>query len=116
MDGGSPLERLLRRDRVITIAGVVTLCLLAWLYIVAGAGLGMNAWEMTRLALFPHQQTADLTSDMSGMDMPGMDMSAMTMAAEPRAWGPAIWALMIAMWWVMMVAMMSPSAAPTILL
>ncbi|MGX9576674.1 DUF2182 domain-containing protein [Mesorhizobium sp. f-mel] len=121
MDGGSPLERLLRRDRVITIAGVVALCLLAWLYIVAGAGLGMNAWEMTRLALFPHQQTADVTSDISGMDMPGMDMpgmdmSAMAMAAEPRAWGPAIWALMIAMWWVMMVAMMSPSAAPTILL
>ncbi|TIP68843.1 MAG: DUF2182 domain-containing protein, partial [Mesorhizobium sp.] len=34
MNGGSPLERLLRRDRVITIAGVVALCLLAWLYIV----------------------------------------------------------------------------------
>lgn len=121
MDGGSPLERLLRRDRVITIAGVVALCLLAWLYIVAGAGLGMNAWEMTRLALFPHQQTADMTSDMSGMDMsgmdmPGMDMSAMAMAAEPRAWGAAIWALMIAMWWVMMIAMMAPSAAPTVLL
>ncbi|RWC32133.1 MAG: DUF2182 domain-containing protein [Mesorhizobium sp.] len=121
MDGGSPLERLVRRDRVITIAGVVALCLLAWLYIVAGAGLGMNAWEMTRLALFPHQQTADMTSDMSGMDMsgmdmPGMDMSAMAMAAEPRAWGAAIWALMIAMWWVMMIAMMAPSAAPTVLL
>ncbi|TIY11296.1 MAG: DUF2182 domain-containing protein [Mesorhizobium sp.] len=115
------MERLLRRDRVITIAGVVALCLLAWLYIVAGAGLGMNAWEMTRLALFPHQQTADMTSDMSGMDMsgmdmPGMDMSAMAMAAEPRAWGAAIWALMIAMWWVMMIAMMAPSAAPTVLL
>jgi predicted metal-binding membrane protein len=120
MDGASPLERLLRRDRVITIAGVVALSLLAWLYIVAGAGLGMNAWEMSRLALFPHQQTADVTSDMTsdmpGMDMPGMDMSAMAMATEPRVWGGAIWALMIAMWWVMMVAMMSPSAAPTILL
>ncbi|TIL25928.1 MAG: DUF2182 domain-containing protein [Mesorhizobium sp.] len=121
MDGASPLERLLRRDRVITIAGVVALCLLAWLYIVAGAGLGMNAWEMTRLALFPHQQTADMTSDMSGMDMsgmdmPGMDMSGMAMATEPRVWGAAIWTLMIAMWWVMMVAMMAPSAAPTILL
>lgn len=118
MDGGSPLERLLRRDRVITIAGVVALSLLAWLYIVAGAGLGMNAWEMSRLALFPHLQTpnmtSDMTSDMSGMDMSGMDMSAM--ATEPRAWGAANWALMIAMWWVMMIAMMSPSAAPTILL
>ncbi|UVC18312.1 DUF2182 domain-containing protein [Mesorhizobium onobrychidis] len=121
MDGASPLERLLRRDGVITIAGVVALCLLAWLYIVAGAGLGMNAWEMTRLALFPHQQTAGVTSDMpgmdmSGMDMPGMDMSAMAAATEPRVWGAANWALMIAMWWVMMIAMMSPSAAPTILL
>ncbi|RUV05189.1 MAG: DUF2182 domain-containing protein [Mesorhizobium sp.] len=116
MNGASPLERLLRRDRVITIAGVVALCLLAWLYIAAGAGLGMNAWEMSRLALFPHQHTADVASDMSGMDMPGMDMSAMATAAEPRVWGAATWALMIAMWWVMMVAMMSPSAAPTILL
>ncbi|TIP80361.1 MAG: DUF2182 domain-containing protein, partial [Mesorhizobium sp.] len=92
----------------------VALCLLAWLYIVAGAGLGMNAWEMSRLALFPHQQTAGVTPDMSGMDMSGMDMSAM--ATEPPAWGGANWALMIAMWWVMMIAMMSPSAAPTILL
>ncbi|MEI8701974.1 MULTISPECIES: DUF2182 domain-containing protein [unclassified Mesorhizobium] len=115
MDGASPLERLLRRDRVITIAGVVALCLLAWLYIVAGAGLGMNAWEMTRLALFPHQQTAEVISDMPS-DMSGMDMSGMAMATEPRVWGAAIWTLMIAMWWVMMVAMMSPSAAPTILL
>ena len=111
MDGESPLEHLLKRDRLITIAGLVALCLLAWLYIVAGAGLGMNAWEMSRLALFPHQQTADMTSD-----MPGMDMSAMAMAAEPRIWGPPIWTLTIAMWWIMMVAMMSPSAAPTVLL
>ena len=110
MDGASPLERLLKRDRLITIAGLMALCLLAWLYIVAGAGLGMNAWEMSRLALFPHQHTADMT------DMPGMDMSAMAMAAEPRIWGPPIWTLIIAMWWIMMVAMMSPSAAPTVLL
>ncbi len=111
MYSASALERLLRRDRVITIAGLVTLCVLAWLYIVAGAGLGVDSWEMTRLALFPHQQAADMTPD-----MPGMDMSAMTMAAEPRIWGPTIWALTVAMWWIMMVAMMSPSAAPTILL
>jgi predicted metal-binding membrane protein len=107
----SALERLLRRDHVIAIAGLATLCVLAWLYIVAGAGLGMNAWEMTRLALFPHQQAADMTPD-----MPGMDMSTMAMATDPRIWDPAIWALIIAMWWIMMVAMMSPSAARTVLL
>jgi predicted metal-binding membrane protein len=47
-------------------------------------------------------------------DMPGMDMSGMTMT--PDAWAPGVWALMIAMWWIMMIAMMTPSAAPTILL
>ncbi|MFI0848752.1 DUF2182 domain-containing protein [Mesorhizobium sp. IMUNJ 23232] len=120
MDG--PLERLLRRDRLVTVAGLAVLCVLAWLYIVTGAGLGMNAWEMTKLALFPHQQAAgtdmpgmDMSGmEMSGMDMPGMDMGAM--ATEAQAWGPTIWTLMIAMWWIMMIAMMSPSAAPTVLL
>ncbi|WP_287186699.1 hypothetical protein [Mesorhizobium sp.] len=53
MNGGSPLERLLRRDRVITIAGVVALCLLAWLYIAAGAGIGMNAWEDVEARFIP---------------------------------------------------------------
>ena len=120
MDGASPLERLLKRDRAITVAGLAVLCVLAWVYVVAGAGLGMSAWDMTKLALFPHQQSQDMTPgmdmpdmDMPDMDMPGMDMSAM---AEPGIWGPAIWALMIAMWWIMMIAMMSPSAAPAVLL
>ena len=117
MNDASPLERLLKRDRFVTIAGLFALCVLAWLYIVAGAGLGMNAWEMTRLALFPHLQSAGMT-EMPGMDMSGMDMDmpGMDMATKPRTWGPAIWALMIAMWWIMMIAMMSPSAAPTVLL
>ena len=100
-------ERLLKRDRVITLAGLAALCALAWLYIVTGAGLGMSAWEMTTLALFPHQQARDVMPS-----MPGMDMGA----TAPMAWGFATWALMIAMWWIMMIAMMTPSAAPTILL
>ena len=102
-------ERLLKRDRVITLAGLAMLCALAWLYIVTGAGLGMSAWEMTTLALFPHQQAHDVMPD-----MPGMDMGAA--AAEWMAWGFATWALIVAMWWVMMIAMMTPSATPTILL
>ena len=56
-------ERLLKRDRVITLAGLTALCALAWLYIVTGAGLGMSAWEMTTLALFPHQQAHDVMPD-----------------------------------------------------
>jgi predicted metal-binding membrane protein len=102
-------ERLLKRDRVITLTGLAVLCALAWLYIVAVAGLGTSAWETTTLVLFPHQQAHDT---MPGM--PGMDMGAT--APGWMAWGFATWALMIAMWWIMMIAMMTPSAAPTILL
>jgi predicted metal-binding membrane protein len=102
-------ERLLKRDRVITLAGLTALCALAWLYIVTGARLGMSAWEMTTLALFPHQHARDVMPS-----MPGMDMGAT--APMWMAWGFATWALMIAMWWIMMIAMMTPSATPTILL
>jgi predicted metal-binding membrane protein len=102
-------ERLLKRDRAITLAGLAALSALAWVYIVTGAALGMNAWEMTTLALFPHQQARDV---MPGM--PGMDMGAT--APVWMAWGFATWVLIVAMWWIMMIAMMTPSAAPTILL
>jgi predicted metal-binding membrane protein len=105
----STFELLLKRDRAITFVGLAALCVLAWLYIVMGAGLGMSSWEMTTLALFPHQQAHDL---MPGM--PGPDMAATVPVAI--AWGLTTWALMIAMWWIMMIAMMTPSATPTILL
>jgi len=104
MSEAPAFERLLKRDRMITLAGLAALCVLAWLYIATGAGLGMSASEMTTLALFPHQQAHDAMPDMPGMDM----------AAAP--WGFTTWALMIGMWWIMMIAMMTPSAAPTILL
>ena len=106
MSEAPAFERLLKRDCIITLAGLAALCALAWLYIVTGAGLGMSAWEMTTLAPFPHQQARDM--------MPGMDMGAT--APGRTAWGFDTWALIIAMWWIMMIAMMTPSSAPTILL
>jgi predicted metal-binding membrane protein len=107
------IERLLKRDRVITLAALILLCLLAWSYIVTGAGLGASAWEMTRLSLFPHLQAAP-SSDAPAMQMPGMDMAPSAEAPPPL--GLPVWVLMVAMWWIMMIAMMVPSAAPTILL
>jgi predicted metal-binding membrane protein len=103
------LERLLRRDRVITGGGLGVLLLLAWLYLLAGAGMGMSAWDMTTLALFPHK---------AGELMAGMAMPAAGEAGGMRAsgWTAGGWALAVAMWWIMMAAMMAPSAAPTILL
>ena len=105
MDGKQNLERLIARDRTITLVGLIVLCALAWAYIVMGAGLGMTAREMMTLALFPHQQGAHMAGvGMGAMDAPGVGS------------GDAGWVLPLAMWWVMMIAMMAPSAAPTILL
>jgi len=109
------LDLLLKRDRAITIAGLIVLCVLAWLYILSGAGLGMSMGEAARVSLFPHLSAP---TPMAGMpDMPGMDMGAMDMAPAPAAaWAVDRWALMLAMWWIMMIAMMTPAAAPAILL
>jgi predicted metal-binding membrane protein len=90
-----PVEDLLRHDRALTAAGLVTLALLAWTYVWRGADMGMSALDMTVLTLFPHIQPEP---------MPGMALPA------PTAF------TLIAMWWTMMIAMMAPSAAPLILL
>jgi predicted metal-binding membrane protein len=94
-------EKLLRRDRLVAVGGLVVLTALAWLYILGGAGTGMPAWHMISLSLFPHH--------LGEMTMGGMVM-------HPGAWSLAYWVIMLLMWWIMMVAMMTPSAAPMILL
>jgi hypothetical protein len=61
-------ERLLSRDRIITFGAVAALGLLAWLYVLSGAGLGMRAWEMTTLSLFPHREAGAAMMAMPSMD------------------------------------------------
>lgn len=87
------LEIALRRDRAIVIAALMVVVGLAAVYTVMGIGMSMSALTMTRMAL----------------EMPGMAM-------RTAAWSPAYALLVFLMWWVMMVAMMVPSAAPAILL
>lgn len=95
---GAAIETLLRRDRtvVITALGVVTL--LAWAYII-------------RLAL---------QMDMGGMDMTGFRMAVaaagMVMRPAFEPWTAPEFIFTFAMWTVMMIGMMTPSAAPVILL
>jgi predicted metal-binding membrane protein len=72
---------------------------LAALYTVAGVGMEMSALDMT-----------------FGGDMnPAGGMAGMAMEA-PGVWGATKFTLVFLMWWLMMIAMMLPSAAPTILL
>jgi len=93
------LEAAVRRDRlvvVVALGAVVTLC---WAYLLAGAGMDVSAFEMTRMSRLQ-----------GGAAMAGMAMMT------PAVWTSGYAVLMFFMWWVMMVAMMLPSAAPMILL
>jgi predicted metal-binding membrane protein len=83
MSQTSTLELVLRRDRWVLAACMLGVVILAWTYVLSGAGMNMS--------------------------MPGMVMA-------PMAWSPATALIMFAMWWIMMIAMMVPSAAPTVLL
>lgn len=103
MTEASRLERLLRREQALVAAGLAALCLLTWYHLIAGAGLGASSGTTTNVALFPHRVPEP--ADAMSMPMSGM-----------AAWTLSQWALVVAMWWSMMVAMMTPSAAPTILL
>ena len=93
------LEAVIRRDRLVVVTALIAIITLAWAYLLAGAGMGMSAFEMTRMS---QHGVAD---GMSGMAL-----------MTPAVWTPGYAVLMFFMWWVMMVAMMLPSAAPMILL
>ena len=90
--GEALLQAVLRRDRLVVGAALLFVVLLAWIWLLLGAGMEMSALEMTRMA--------------------GMDGWLM----QPAVWTTGYALLMLAMWWVMMLAMMLPSAAPTLLL
>jgi predicted metal-binding membrane protein len=72
----------------VVLGALATVTAAAWAYLLLGAGIEMEA-----------------------MDMGGRQMMAML-----PVWGPGYTALISVMWWVMMVAMMLPTAAPAVLL
>lgn len=88
------LEAVIRRDRLIVMMGLGLVMILAWGWLILGAGLPMGP---------------ETVSGMPGM--PGM--AAMV---APAAWSLSYAGLMAFMWWTMMVAMMLPGAAPVMLL
>jgi predicted metal-binding membrane protein len=93
------LEAVVRRDRLVVVSALTAVIALSWAYLLAGAGMGMSAFEMTRMSQL------GMAGGMAGM-------AIMT----PAVWTPGYAVLMFFMWWVMMVAMSLPSAAPMILL
>jgi predicted metal-binding membrane protein len=104
------LEMILRRDRTIVAVSLVALTVLAWLYLLSlaqtmGPAMGPGISSM------PADGMGGM-SGMVGMEMPG---TARSMAAAP-VWSAGDAAFVLAMWCMMMVGMMLPSAAPMILL
>jgi predicted metal-binding membrane protein len=93
----SNLEAVLRRDRLVVAAAVGVIVALAWGYVL---------WLAT-------------DTDMGGMDMTGFRMipAGMGIMAPANApWRAIEFAFVFAMWAVMMVGMMAPSATPMILM
>jgi predicted metal-binding membrane protein len=91
------IESVLRRDRTIVAAALVMLTALAWAYV----------WWLA----------ADM--DMGGMDMAGFRMIPAGMGLMMPAnapWTSTEFAFVFVMWAVMMIGMMTPSAAPMILI
>jgi len=86
------LEAIFKRDNTVVALALLALMLLAWLALVAGAGTGMDPFAM------------------SGWFLPAGP------PAESEPWTHAYWLIAFFMWTIMMVAMMLPSASPTVLL
>ena len=83
------------RERILVGAALLLLALAGWIHVWRGAGMGMTALQMTELTLFPHRAA----EPMAGMPIPVVSFSTI-----------------IAMWWLMMVAMMTPAVIPLVLL
>lgn len=107
------LERALNRDRVIVVSALVLVFLISWIYVLWGAGMGMSAFSMSSIDMALGRLDSGQV-DVSGKM--GAINSAMSRMATPVTWTVSYTILMFFMWWIMMIAMMLPSAAPMVLL
>lgn len=111
----SRFASLLERERSILLAGVAVVVAIAWAWLLSGGGIGPG--EPMMAALPQAGMESGTGQDITGMGMGSMPMGGMAMDAMARTvWTPGYAALIFSMWCVMMLAMMLPSATPTLLL
>jgi predicted metal-binding membrane protein len=53
MPADATLEAVLRRDRLVVVTALAAVIALSWAYLLAGSGMGMSAFEMTRAIWTP---------------------------------------------------------------
>jgi predicted metal-binding membrane protein len=97
--GPSTLDRFLARDRLIVILSLLSAVAVSVAYILAGGGTGMSSLGMS-MDTGPAGALIAGTPDM----------------VSPVVWTPGYAVVIFVMWWLMMVAMMVPSASPVVLL
>jgi len=113
MTNSGTLDALLRHERRIVLCSLVAVLVLAWTWTLAGAGMGMSAFEMTAMT-GPRLIGAAPGAAHGEAASPMPDMADAISTQAP--WTPGYAAVVFTMWWMMMIAMMLPSAAPMILL
>jgi predicted metal-binding membrane protein len=100
VDSDNSLERLLNRKSFIIVVCLIAITFLAWLYLVTLAK-GMSRGDMSLMGMGSESAIGNVTA-------------SLTMGTMP--WNLTTFGLMILMWWIMMIGMMVPSAAPMILI
>lgn len=106
------LESVLRRDRLVVVIALVAVIVLSWAYILAGAGMGMSAFEMTQMT----QSVGVSDSAQPSMQEMSTGGTAADSLMATGTWTVGYAVVIFLMWWVMMLGMMLPSAAPLLLL
>ena len=100
------LSTVLEKDNLIVYLSIFLIVIITGLYTIFGIGMPMSAIEMTKMS--------GIFSMSSSMEM-NMNMGSNNMDMKNR-WSISMAMSMFLMWWLMMIAMMTPSAAPTLLL
>ena len=100
------LSIVLEKDNLIVYLSIFLIVMITGLYTIFGIGMPMSAIEMTKMS--------GIFSMSSSMEM-NMNMGSNNMDMKNR-WSISMAISMFLMWWLMMIAMMTPSAAPTLLL
>ena len=109
------LSVVLEKDNLIVYLSIFFIVIITGLYTVFGIGMPMSAIEMTKMSgIFSVTSSMEMNMNMGSNNM-NMNMGSNNMDIN-NGWSISMAFSMFLMWWLMMIAMMTPSAAPTLLL
>ena len=109
------LSIVLEKDNLIVYLSIFLIVIITGLYTIFGIGMPMSAIEMTKMSgIFSMSSSMEMNMNMGSNNM-DMSMGSNNMDMKNR-WSISMAISMFLMWWLMMIAMMTPSAAPTLLL